>query len=163
MLYIRTAKVSDLDKILKIYEAARSFMASVGNPSQWSDSYPPKELLVEDIASEKLYCVESEGVVEGVFYFSVENDPTYAEIDGKWLDDEPYAVIHRVASSGRVKGVLSSAVRFATDIFPNIKIDTHNDNLVMQAALSKLGFEKCGTIRLENGDPRIAYQLVVNK
>ena len=62
---------------------------------------------------------------------------------------------------GRAKGVLKAAVEFAKLQVSNIRIDTHEDNIVMQTALSKLGFKRCGIIYLENGDPRIAYQLVV--
>ena len=103
-------------------------------------------------------------MIEGVFMFSTEKDPTYSVIvDGEWPNDEPYGVIHRIASSGRVKGVLAKCVEFAKKSADNLRIDTHEENLVMQSALSKLGFEKCGIIFLENGDPRIAFQLIVNK
>lgn len=161
---IRLARLDDIDRILEIYFIARGFMAATGNPNQWpDDSYPPKELLLEDIALGRLYCVEENGAVEGVFYFATGEDPTYKVIDGAWLNDEPYGVIHRVASSGKVKGILAKCVEFASVRADNLRIDTHDENSVMQSALSKLGFKRCGIIYLENGDPRIAFQLIVNK
>ena len=162
---IRLATLKDIDRILEIYAIARRFMASTGNPNQWpDDSYPSRELLIEDIALGRLYCLEEAKMIEGVFMFSTEKDPTYSVIvDGEWPNDEPYGVIHRIASSGRVKGVLAKCVEFAKKSADNLRIDTHEENAVMQSALSKLGFEKCGIIFLENGDPRIAFQLIVNK
>ena len=42
----------------------------------------------------------------------------------------------------------------------SIRVDTHNDNILMRKVLDRLGFSLCGTIYLENGDPRIAYERV---
>lgn len=160
---IRKAKAKDLSVILEIYDIARRFMREHGNPHQWSGyGYPSEELLKDDIDKGQLYVLESIDGVEGVFMFNEGPDPTYLRIDGEWLNDEPYSVIHRIASRGRKKGVLKSAVKFATANATNIKIDTHEQNTVMQNALQGLQFQKCGTIYLENGDPRIAYQLKIN-
>jgi RimJ/RimL family protein N-acetyltransferase len=159
-MIIRKAKVQDLSVILEIYEIARQFMREHGNPYQWSGyGYPSEELLLDDIEKGQLYVLESVDGIEGVFMFNEGPDSTYLKIDGEWLNAEPYSVIHRIASRGRKKGVLKCAVQFATDRATNIKIDTHEQNTVMQNALSRLGFKKCGIIYLENGDPRIAYQL----
>lgn len=40
----------------------------------------------------------------------------------------------------------------------NIRIDTHRNNIPMQKTLIKNGYRVCGTIYLENGDERIAFQ-----
>lgn len=45
-------------KILGIYAAARSFMASCGNPTQWGTEYPPKDLVEEDIKARRLFACE---------------------------------------------------------------------------------------------------------
>ena len=160
---IRVATLEDIDRILEIYTTAREFMVATGNPNQWpDDSYPSRELLCEDVGMGRLYCVECEGSVEGVFMFSTEKDPTYSVIiDGEWPNNESYGVIHRIASSGNVKGILKSAVNFAIKYTDNLRIDTHDENSVMQSALKKLGFIRCGIIYLENGDPRVAFQLIV--
>ena len=44
---------------------------------------------------------------------------------------------------------------------PNIRIDTHHDNRVMQHLLTKHGFTYCGLIYLKSGAERLAYQRVV--
>ena len=49
-------------------------------------------------------------------------------------------------------------MQWAFSEYPNVRIDTHEDNYVMQNMLKKLGYTYCGIIHLENGDPRLAYQ-----
>ena len=89
--------------------------------------------------------------------FILGKDETYNYIEGKWLNDEPYGVIHRIASSGIKKGMFSEVFEYVTKFSANILIDTHHDNLVMQKVLNKHGFMKCGVIYLKNGNPRLAY------
>ena len=43
----RGARRSDLEQILEIYAHARKAMEDSGNPTQWGDSYPPQEMLLE--------------------------------------------------------------------------------------------------------------------
>jgi hypothetical protein len=43
---------------------------------------------------------------------------------------------------------------------PNIRIDTHRDNKIMRHLVEKHGFAYCGIIYLDNGDERLAYQLI---
>ena len=156
---IRKAKQEDLDAILAVYAAARAFMAKTGNPNQWGSHHPPRELLENDIAVGQLYVSESDGAVHGAFAFIEGPDPTYAYIEnGEWISDEPYSVIHRIASDGAEKGLLHRAVEYAERVTTHLRIDTHEENLVMQSAIAKCGFTRCGIIYLENGDPRIAYE-----
>ena len=158
---IRKATRDDLEAILKIYETARGFMRSVGNPTQWGSVYPPYGLVCSDIDGESLFVLEENGAVYGVFAFFEGGDPLYDEIDGEWLNDLPHAAIHRVASSGERRGVLAECVGFCLGISSNLKIDTHRDNSVMRHQLKKLGFTECGTVTLENNEERIAFQLCV--
>ena len=44
----------------------------------------------------------------------------------------------------------------------NIRVDTHNDNKIMQYLLEKHGYQKCGIIYVKDGSPRIAYQKCTN-
>ncbi len=160
---IRKAKIEDLSEILAIYERARRFMAENGNPNQWKNVHPPKDSLVENISEEKLYVLINEDIIDGVFFFDNGPDPTYEYIEGNWLNDLPYGVIHRIASSGRTKGVLKECVEYCLTLCDNIKIDTHADNKIMQHSLEKLGFIHCGTIFVPNYGPMKAYQLEVKK
>lgn len=161
---IRKAKTDDLPQIRKIYNAAKEYMDASGNPNQWGVGYPPEEYLTEDIKCLRLYVCEEEGMVHGVFMLSPADDPTYHYIEGAWINDEPYGVIHRIASGGTRKGIFSIVLDFCKDRLAeqeisNLRIDTHEDNKTMQHLVEKYGFQFCGTIYLENGSPRLAYQL----
>lgn len=156
---IRRAASADLDEILSIYAHARRFMAANGNAAQWGNGYPAQALLMEDIRQGKLYVCLAEGRIAGVFYFAQEEDPTYRVIeDGAWRSDAPYAVVHRIASAPGTKGVATFCLNWAFARSGNLRIDTHADNAPMQGLLRKLGFSRCGVIRLADGSPRIAFQ-----
>lgn len=159
---IEKATLSQLPEIMEIYRQARTFMAQNGNPLQWGDSYPPEEMIRQDIADGKCYVNLRENAIGAVFYFAVEEDPTYGFIDGAWLNDAPYGVIHRIAVGENGKGLAAECFRFAMERCENLRIDTHEDNLPMQRCLAKHGFVRCGTIYWEHGDSGIAYQKVIN-
>lgn len=157
---IRKASMSDWEEIQKIYAGARKFMAEHGNAGQWGTTNPREELLMDDIAQGKLY-VCTEKSIAAVFFFAAEEDHTYRIIeDGAWLNDEPYGVVHRIASAGTVRGAASFCMNWAFRQMGNIRIDTHEDNIPMQNMLKKNGFRYCGKIHLENGEPRIAFQKI---
>ena len=155
---IRNARAEELSSIDQIYENARNFMRQAGNATQWSGGYPSREIISGDIAAQKLFVCEKDDKILAVFYFSMGEDPTYVHIDGKWLNDRPYGVIHRVAVAEQGRGVASFCYAHCFSLCDNLKIDTHADNLPMQRSLEKNGFVRCGTIYLANGDPRIAFQ-----
>lgn len=156
---IRLANTGDLPEILAIYAHARSFMAEHGNPNQWNDGYPEEELLIGDIENERLFLVMEGGIAAGVFMFFLGDEPTYQIIrEGSWPNALPYGTIHRIASSGKFRGVFAAALGFCLERTDTIRIDTHRDNLPMQSCLLKHGFRRCGIIDVRNGE-RIAYQL----
>ena len=157
---VRNAVSEDLPRIEEIYAYARKFMAETGNPNQWGKNHPPVEQLQEDIREGNLFVITDEAGIHGVFFFLIGDDPTYAAIDGAWHSDSPYGTIHRIAGDGS-GGILAAAVAFAKQRIDHIRIDTHEDNKVMQRALPKQGFRRCGIIHIADGSPRIAYDLIV--
>lgn len=159
---IRKATLSDMDRMLDIYAYATRFMAEHGNPNQWAGSNGVTREKTEALLNKDLLFVgEEDGEICFVFAYIQGEDPTYKVIDdGEWLNDEPYGTIHRIASDGRIRGVVGIVTEWALNQNPNLRIDTHHDNMVMQNALTKAGYSRCGIIYLANGDPRIAYQKV---
>lgn len=161
---IRNATEQDLDRIMEIYESARRFMAEHGNPDQWgATNWPPEALIRKDISDGNSYvCLNDTDHVIGTFFFTLGADiePTYRKItEGRWLDDSPYGVVHRIASDGSEKGVGAFCIGWAYDQCGHLRIDTHNDNTVMQNLVRKLGFVHCGTIHVEEDNaPRLAYE-----
>ena len=161
MICFRTAALEDLPQILPIYENARAFMRQSGNPNQWRDHHPAVEILREDIQKGQLYlCLENEEIA-AVFCYFQDIDPTYVTIyDGQWCNDAPYGVIHRIAVAKPGHGIAAACFHWALSQCPNLRIDTHRDNLPMQRSLQKFGFTRCGIIYLANGEDRIAYHMV---
>lgn len=158
---IRKAQLDDLPRIEEIYAYARSFMASHGNPNQWGTSNPPREQLLDDVEKGLLYVIADGTQIRGVFYFYVGDDPTYGNIEnGAWHSQESYGTIHRIAGDGS-GGILKAAFAYVQKLSRYIRIDTHADNTVMQKALEKLGFRRCGIIYVLDGTPRIAYDIEV--
>ena len=155
-LKIRPAVPADLDEIEKIYAAARKFMAENGNPTQWKNGYPWRDLLEEDIAMGKLYVAMDGDFICGVFVFVIGEDPTYGYMEGgTWRSDAPYGTIHRIASRG--SGVFAACMDFCRSRCGHIRLDTHADNKPMQHLAEKHGFSRRGIIYVEDGTPRIAF------
>lgn len=154
---VRPAAKADLPRILKIYAIARKFMADNGNPTQWPVTYPPIDLLEEDIEAGHLFVVCGGDVIHSVFAFILGADPTYTVIEqGSWRSNAPYGTIHRIASDG-TGGMLRAALEFAGSKSLHLRIDTHADNHPMQHLLEKFGFSRRGIIYTDNGSPRYAY------
>ncbi len=158
--YIRPATAQDLPRILEIYAFARIFMARNGNPTQWPSTYPPEDLLQEDIDAQRLFVVAEGTHICGVFVFALGEDPTYHLIEnGSWRSTAPYGVIHRIAGDG-CGGVFNTALEFASHQADHLRIDTHEDNKPMQHLVEKFGFSRRGIIYTDNGTPRLAYDWI---
>ena len=156
----RPAVMEELPEIMAIYARARQFMKETGNPTQWGDTHPSKEAVRGDIERQQSIVCVIDGQIEGVFYLAEGADPTYDVIeDGAWHSDLPYHTIHRIASSGRVRGVFSRCVDWAHENYGYLRIDTHHNNKVMQHLIAKKGFVRSGIIYQPDGSPRIAYEL----
>ena len=151
--------------MLPVFEAAKAIMRADGNHDQWgAPGFPGDALLLRDIARGGGFVIssEAEGEVEKsiVAYFALlpSPEPTYDVIDGAWLTDEPYGVIHRIASYPEVHGIFSAVIDFAAARYPHLRIDTHRDNRIMQHLIDMAGFTYCGVIWLEDGTERLAYE-----
>ena len=164
---IRKSSVSDINNLLEIFDEARKTIATLGI-DQWQNGYPSFDVVREDISLSRSYAVEIDGGVCGTFVM-MENEPTYDKIlEGEWLGNEDYIAIHRVAISvkNRGSGISTAIINYASDYAKSLgraslRIDTHSGNTVMRRMLEKNGFIHCGTIYLENGDPRVAYEKVL--
>ena len=160
-MLIRKTVESDLVKIGEIYSNAKQFMRETGNPNQWNAAYPSMESARKDMENGLGYVVEEAGDILAVFMFSQGKDPTYAKIyEGEWLSDAKYGVIHRLAVARQGQGIIGRCIDYCFALCHNLRIDTHRDNVPMQRALIKRGFQYCGIIYLANGDERLAYQKI---
>lgn len=142
---IRKTLDTDIPAVMAIYDTARAFMRAHGNATQWPEGTPSAEQLAADIAAGGSYVCEFDGRVVATFAFLPGPDECYDVIeDGQWRSDTPYAVLHRVASDGTVHGIAAAMFAFAKERADHLRIDTHQDNLPMQGASIKAGFERAG-------------------
>ena len=164
-MIIRPATTADLPALRPVFEAAKAIMRADGNYEQWSaPGFPSEDLLLRDLARGGGFVIssEAEGGVEkspiGYFALLPSPEPTYGYIDGAWLTDEPYGVIHRIASYPEEHGIFAAIIDFAATRYAHLRIDTHRDNRIMQHLIEKYGFTYCGIIWLEDGTERLAYE-----
>lgn len=162
MLKVEHASVSDLDAMMQIFELSKVFMREHGNATQWINGYPSREIVLNDISKNQAYKViddeDPNARILAIFTFFVGNDPTYDYIEGQWLNNKPYGVIHRIASSGIKSGISDYCIDYCRSLHPNIRIDTHKNNTFMQQSILRNKFKYCGIIYIRDGSPRLAYQ-----
>ena len=158
---VKKASIADLSVVMDFIEQGKAKMIKAGNPNQWSANYPAIETIERDIVQGNCYLLYEGGKAIATFVFKEGPEPNYQRIDdGSWLDDQPYYVIHRVASAEGVHGVMADIISYCSSFTSSIRIDTHADNRPMQASLARLGFVYCGVIYVENGDSRRAFQRI---
>ena len=149
----RKTNINDLPEVMKIIREAQSYFKEQGI-DQWQNNYPNEEVIKNDIKNNATTVASFNG------------EKTYDNIyEGKWLSEDKYIVIHRVAVASDLKGI-----GLATELMKNveklalqnnvysIKGDTHEDNKSMQRMFEKNGFVKCGVIYLEDKNKRIAFE-----
>ncbi len=161
-MIVRPSILRDIEAIMAIYAYAREQMRLNGNPTQWGDCWPEEWAIRRDIERQVHFTVVDEsGVLVAVFAFIIGEEPTYRQIEGAWLNDASYGTLHRVASSGKAPGILRFCLDFCESKIGNIRVDTHQDNVIMRHLLGKYGYQECGIIIVEDGTPRIAYQKTI--
>lgn len=167
MLHFRPALPEDLPRILLIIRDAQERMRLRGT-LQWQNGYPAAEDLARDIERRNGYVLcAPEGVVLAYGAVAFDGEAAYADIRGGWLDEEPYAVLHRlaVATEALGRGVAAEFLRRSVALarqrgFRSFRADTNFDNAAMLRLFQRQGFIRCGEIRYA-GDPRIAFQLQI--
>ena len=158
---IRKTTERDIPEVCRIYAQARDFMRESGNPDQWGNEDPTRDVIESDVRKAGSYVCVREGAISAVFYFNIEREPAYEKIDGRWLNDKPYGVVHRIARIREAHGAGAFCLNWCFDQHSNIRIDTHRDNAPMRKLLDRLGFSYCGIIWLASGKERIAFQKIL--
>lgn len=162
---IRKSTLADLPTILNLRDQAREIMRSYGNTFQWPDGYPRDDMFKKDIeVGGSHVMLDEEDRIVGTFALLPSPEVTYNKIyNGQWLDDEPYYVIHRIASTPESRGILDALLVYCETQVSNIRIDTHEANIIMRKGLEKHGYKYCGIIYLLDGNERLAFQKKINQ
>lgn len=162
----RKASTAELGRALEIIDEAKQQMRKEGK-NQWNETYPARRHIENDIANGNAYVILIEGqiVAYGAVVFT--GEPAYDDIQGNWLSNQPYVVLHRLAVTECAKGhgiglifiqevenlSLSAGVH-------SFKVDTNYDNERMKRLLNKSGFTYCGKISYPQGT-RMAYEKIL--
>ncbi|MBO4381420.1 MAG: GNAT family N-acetyltransferase [Bacteroidales bacterium] len=162
-MHTRQARIADIPDIMTIIAHAKERIRRLGI-SQWQDGYPNEEAIRADIAhKEGIVMVEGDAIIA---YAAVifREEPTYAQIDGRWMSDSPYVVVHRIAvrdghtrcgvAKHLMKDVERRAARRHVAYF---RIDTHQGNHHMRNLIRGCGFILCGIVQVRDGK-RMAYE-----
>ena len=159
---LESAKNSDIDVCWDILADGRRFQREQGFV-QWTDDYPNRDTVKDDILSQKGYVLKVDGAIAGYMCIDFSGEPAYESINGSWRSEKTYAVIHRMAfcKSFCGKGLSESAFSLAEKLcieqgVDYLRIDTAYPNKRMQHILEKNGFKYCGVIKYQ-GSERLAY------
>ena len=148
-LLFRPTLPDDLERICTIIRQAQAQMRLRGS-RQWQNGYPAAAHITDDIdrGYGHVLCTHT-GLVVAYGAVVFDGEPAYAEIDGTWLDQAPYVVLHRLAVAQEVKGqgiatefmrrTMTLARERGTGSF---RIDTNFDNRCMLRLLAKFGFDR---------------------
>lgn len=164
---IRKGKNSDIDDIMSIKNAVVILMKESGN-NQWSESYPARDTLLNDIENENLYIYEEDGKVLG--FIVADNHHAYEYDDIPWeLARLDSIAFHRAAVDPRAqgKGIASKLfdeveAHFKNEGYLGVHTDTNLNNLPMQSLFEKRGYEYRGKLNLHNNlnEWYVAYEKV---
>lgn len=131
-LLFRRAAAADIPRIMRIIARAQAQMRAAGS-LQWQDGYPAESDIARDIGRGDGYVLSlpaadpaagsagsalpdrdslpdmlpggsaaGEAVAYGAAVF--DGEPAYAGIEGRWLTDGAYVVLHRLAVAGGMQG-----------------------------------------------------------
>jgi Sortase and related acyltransferases len=165
---LRKATYSEQATIWEILQQAIEQRKQEGS-QQWQDGYPNEQTVYNDINNGYAYVlVDNETIVAyAAIIFGIE--PAYNDIQGSWLTNGDYVVVHRVATSNAAKrkGVATHLFKEIENLcvehkVDSIKVDTNFDNVPMLKIVAKLGYTYCGEVYLR-GAARKAFEKVIAK
>ncbi len=163
---IRLAKQNDIQHILYLMEEAKAFLASQ-NIDQWQNAYPSKTDILQDLEQKNGYVLYDDTEIVGYVCISFDGEPCYEKIDGSWLSNQKYAVVHRMAVQNQKKGrgLAGKMFCFAEKICKengvnSLRVDTDEKNRLMQRVFEKQGFTYCGIVDLGDSE-KIAFEKIL--
>lgn len=112
----------------------------------------------------KAAAAQAQGNVVAYGAVVFDGEPAYDAIEGAWLTDGDYVVLHRmaVADGKKGRGVATEFMRRVEAMAcgrgtGSMRVDTNFDNRYMLRMLGRLGFVYCGKVRYRSGE-RLAFE-----
>lgn len=164
--HFRKAELSEIAPIWRILQQAVLRRKEEGS-NQWQDGYPNPEVVQKDIERGDGFVLLSGETIIGYSAVLINNEPAYEKIEGNWLTNDDFVVLHRVAISekylgkGFAKMILGYIEDFArSNNIYSIKADTNFDNIAMLKIFENSGYSYCGEVYFR-GSARKAYEKVL--
>lgn len=166
-MQLRKATITEVPVIWEILQYAIAQRKADGS-QQWQDGYPNENSIRNDIDNGSAYVLKDNGTI--LLYAAVifDKEPAYENIEGKWLTEGDYMVLHRVAASplAKGKGIATQFFQIIEDLCVqnnvfSIKIDTNFDNVPMLKIIDRLGYTYCGEVYFR-GSARKAFEKVLS-
>jgi GNAT superfamily N-acetyltransferase len=167
--HFRKATASDLSTIWEIIQQAIVRRKNDGS-QQWQDGYPNQTVIAQDIKKGIGYVLTdpNDNIIIGYAVILFNDEPAYEQLNGTWLTNGDFAVVHRVAISDDYlgKGLALKIFLFIEDLAKannvfSIKVDTNFDNIPMLKILEKLNYTYCGEVFFR-GCARKAFEKVIS-
>ncbi|SDE12437.1 GNAT family N-acetyltransferase [Niabella drilacis] len=163
-LILKKARTKDAGMIWQLLLQAIEKRRQEGS-TQWQDGYPNPAVVARDIERGYGYvCMDETGSTVAYAALIFDGEPAYEALEGQWLTNQPYAVIHRLAVNQEViiKGLGTWVMAAAEELCRqqgtgSIRIDTNFDNTAMLQILEKLGYTYCGEVYFR-GAARRAFE-----
>ena len=166
-MVLKKATVAQIPSIWIILQQAIEQRKRDGS-QQWQNGYPNEQTIQTDIANGCGYVIVNDlGATIGYVALIFGIEPAYYQIDGQWLTNEDYLVVHRVAVADTEKGKGTATFLFTMiedfckkQGVSSIRVDTNFDNVPMLRILQKANYTYCGEVFF-NGAARRAYEKII--
>jgi RimJ/RimL family protein N-acetyltransferase len=160
---------ADCDWIIQQINGCRQLMANHGS-GQWQGKEPSVATINEDILQQRYFLLlENHQPCGGAAL--MRHEPAYDSLlEGQWLNQEPYMVIHRFFIAPSFQGRHLSKVLLARlehhiedNQVRNVRLDTHALNQPMRGLLARLQYRQVGKAWLANAGERLVYHKVLGE
>lgn len=156
---IRLANTNDILEIMEVTNRVKDVMINIDNIPQWDESYPNKDVFLEDIKNNTMYVYIMDNKIAGYIVLNNEEDIIEAN-KVNYRKYDTYKVIHRFAVDPNFqnKGIATKLVEHTFNVAKEenleaIRIDTNSYNEKMCSLILKLGFEHRGYMQLRKNRP----------
>lgn len=156
----RKVNENEIEIINSLYREGSNLLKERGI-DQWQGVNLP---VATKEAINNIFVLEDDEIIATTILLDYDSD--YDEIfEGEWKSDGDYFAVHRFMTHpnklnrGLTTVLFNKIEEYALSFDKSsLRIDTHKDNIPMQKAILKAGYEYCGIVYLYNGVPRLAYE-----
>ena len=166
----RKATNADIKDIMHVIDDAKQYLRDQGI-DQWQNGMPNEVTIKNDLLTHESYVFLINEQIVGYLTINLGEEISYHTIyDGAWaLPGSNHGTIHRTAllNSCRGQGLATCLFEVGEEVCrkhykQSVRIDTHEDNRLMQHLIQKNGYQFCGIIRLEQDNTeRFVYEKIL--